>query len=516
MERPENEFAAKTEAPSADEYMKIEESIASKRGELASASVDKMSEIVAEIQKLELQKGGAYDAARDEAEVENAERDAQKEEESFAALHDEATAENNRENEAREQERVQELDAGIAAEREKLHGASAEDLSEIVNRIKTLEGQKTGTVEGAGDTSPQAETPNGSETPDAKETGLQMPEAELRSRMEEVFSLNRQIREGGAGWFQNGVLKAHKLEGPIDAEIRSVVGAPEGTDLTAESFKGADELIKISAELDAMPRSEQAYPFYDGQTPDMIKKIQAMDLSFTQKFGALGKLQKTLGASESVKELFKILDAAKGPYEEWSRLNKLRDEKAAEIQPEVTARYGGEHSVKDLIGMPKAWGGEGGTSEENAAEQQENKEDSLSGLTAEDFKEKFAYVDYPAAREAYARGGANEMVDGKTAEEWLSMIDAHVAESDGLRDALYDKVIDGSITQEQKQALADYLIDHYQVANGELRQSTTSMSGGKSSSIYGPRWEELWESPAFAEVVELAKQESLNPGHAPE
>jgi hypothetical protein len=161
MERPENEFAAKTEAPSADEYMKIEESIASKRGELASASVDKMSEIVAEIQKLELQKGGAYDAARDEAEVENAERDAQKEEESFAALHDEATAENNRENEAREQERVQELDAGIAAEREKLHGASAEDLSEIVNRIKTLEGQKTGTVEGAGDTSPQAETPNG-------------------------------------------------------------------------------------------------------------------------------------------------------------------------------------------------------------------------------------------------------------------------------------------------------------------------------------------------------------------
>jgi hypothetical protein len=470
-----------------------------------------MSELVSEIQQLERSKGDAYDAARDEAEAENAQRD----EDAFARMHDAAVAENNRANEeSQEKARVQKIDDSITAERQNLSGASAEDLSGIVQRIQDLERQKTEPTPSAETETAEEDVAEVNETTETPEKEFSMSESELHERMEEIFALNRQIDVAGKEWYSNGIIEAHKLEDPIDAEIRTLMGVPEGTDLTADSFNGAEEILRIGNEVENLPHSEKAYPSYDYGTPDLVKRILAMNLSIPQRFGTLGKLQKVLSSSEQVAKLFTILDAVNPKYDEWTNLTKIRDEKAAEIQPDITARYG-DLPIKNYIGMPESLKKPGSSTEGSSIETSQSSEDPLAGFTLEDYKEKFSYLDFPGAREAYAKFGADAIVDGKSAEEWLTLSDEHTAESDLVRDALYDKAIDGTITSVQKQALADYLIDHHIVANGELRGSNTSITGGISSSSFGPRWEELSESPTFAEVIELAKEESQKPGRTP-
>lgn len=181
-------------------------------------------------------------------------------------------------------------------------------------------------------------------------------------------------------------------------------------------------------------------------------------------------------------------------------------ETAAAPDPAVAERAAADTAAlaatRERLGMPPPENAEQAVAETA-------KEDSLAGLTAEDYKEKFRFlkkgVDFP---DLGARG-SNEVLNGKTVGEWFNMTQEHAAESDRVRDALYEKAIDGTITPDQKQILSDYLIDHYAIQNGQ------DPYNGKSAGIFGPRWKELWESPAFAEVVARAKEESRKPGRTP-
>lgn len=138
------ERAASSENPvtDAEKYKEIEAAIASKRAELATASIDEMTTLVTEIQALETQKGEAFDSSYQQAQIENERIDT--EQAALEAAHDEAHAENFRrdEEETKRGEETAKIDAEIAEERAKLSGASAEALGAIVARLKELEQQK--------------------------------------------------------------------------------------------------------------------------------------------------------------------------------------------------------------------------------------------------------------------------------------------------------------------------------------------------------------------------------------
>jgi hypothetical protein len=136
-------------------------------------------------------------------------------------------------------------------------------------------------------------------------------------------------------------------------------------------------------------------------------------------------------------------------------------------------------------------------------------EDPLAGLTPEDYKSKFRFlkrgVDFPQNLAL----PANEVVKGKTVGEWLTMLKTHYDESDRISNALYEKAINGTITPDQKQILADYLIDQHVIQNG------LEPANGRSDSVFGPRWKELWDSPAFADVIAIAKEASRRSDRTP-
>ncbi len=146
------EKPASAPSPSAEEYKEIETTIAAKRAELSTSSVDRMGELVAEIQELETKKADAFDSSHEEASAENSRMDA--EQAAFETAHDEAHVENERldAEKSAQNERVVAIDAEITNERGKLNGATAEDLGAIVQRIKELEAQKTQSPEVTGET----------------------------------------------------------------------------------------------------------------------------------------------------------------------------------------------------------------------------------------------------------------------------------------------------------------------------------------------------------------------------
>ncbi len=143
------EGPASAPAPRAEKYKEIEATISAKRAELSSSSVDKMGELVAEIQKLETQRAEAFDSAHDEAYAENDRMDA--ENTAFDTAHEEAATENERLDQERASEsvRLSKIDEVIVAERAKLSGASVEELGNIVKNIKALEAQKVSAPENA-------------------------------------------------------------------------------------------------------------------------------------------------------------------------------------------------------------------------------------------------------------------------------------------------------------------------------------------------------------------------------
>ena len=135
--------------PNAEEYNGIEAAITAKRAELSTSSIDRMSELVTEIQQLESQKTEAFDSAHDEAHEENNRMDA--ESVAFDTTQEEATVENARldQEKALETERIGKINQDVVAERARLSGASAEELGNIVRNIKALEAQKVSAPENA-------------------------------------------------------------------------------------------------------------------------------------------------------------------------------------------------------------------------------------------------------------------------------------------------------------------------------------------------------------------------------
>ncbi len=79
-------------APSADEYKKIEEMIVARRAELPAAPIDRMGELMAEIQQLESQRVEAFGSSHEEGTAENDRMNA--EGVAFDTAYEEATIEN--------------------------------------------------------------------------------------------------------------------------------------------------------------------------------------------------------------------------------------------------------------------------------------------------------------------------------------------------------------------------------------------------------------------------------------
>lgn len=162
----------------------IDQAIAEKREALVSAPADKMMEIVNEIKALE-EEGRKFDTQYSEAVAENERMDAESQQ-AFDAAYEEAQQENARVNAKRE--RVAALDGEIAHERSRLTGASAEELSNIVQRIRELEAMKQDKA-----------TPNEDTTSSESASVENQPEDTLESRREALAKLsNTELEEAFA------------------------------------------------------------------------------------------------------------------------------------------------------------------------------------------------------------------------------------------------------------------------------------------------------------------------------
>ncbi|MDO8624383.1 MAG: hypothetical protein Q7R54_03450 [bacterium] len=74
-------------------------------------------------------------------------------------------------------------------------------------------------------------------------------------------------------------------------------------------------------------------------------------------------------------------------------------------------------------------------------------------------------------------------------EEWVKEREVADTEAHEMLGTLSDRLLDGSITDDQKAALGEYF-----AANKDF-------SRNRSADVWGPRWEGLWQNPEFLQMV---------------
>lgn len=131
------------------------------------------------------------------------------------------------------------------------------------------------------------------------------------------------------------------------------------------------------------------------------------------------------------------------------------------------------------------------------------REDTLEGLSLEDFRNKTPVltegIDFPfsdARKAMKARGLQGDV------EEEVEADAQRYDENNIIRDILFDKTIAGTLTPLEKEALAEYLMKHRLISfkNGK------PVDNGVAYSYWGDsqkRHDEIWNSPFFKEVLDL-------------